>query len=64
MEVVPIQKNVYLEKIIDLSAMKKEIYVRNVKMIISQIKMEDVHILIIVRYLKGEYVFNAAKILS
>ena len=55
MEVVEMLKDAFWAKITVYNVMKKEIYVKYVKKDISQIEMEVVHILIIVRYLYNSF---------
>jgi hypothetical protein len=55
MEVVEMLKVAIWAKITVYNVMKKEIYVKYVKKDISQIEMEVVHILIIVRYLYNSF---------
>ena len=62
-EDVPMLENVHLEKIIVLNVMMKEIYVKNVKMIIIPMKMVDALIQKIVRYLIKEFALNAQMII-
>ena len=63
MVVVKNQKNAYLEKIIAMSAIKKETYAKNVISVITRIKMVDVHTLIIAIYHIKENALNANIIL-
>ena len=63
MEVVSVQKNVIVGKIIAMDAPKKTIYVMNVKVAFIQMKMADAPILKIVNYLLMAIVLNVNQII-